>query len=143
MRASTLAGQENHSTRCWCSPTPLSVGHDDTPESSSYNGLPKRSDKVAKSKHDKAAEKLAKNEGVDYNRGAGADIQATRRAIEVETEKTANDGLRQLQGYRKPVYIAGADAKATEAALQATQGTTVGVINRHGKVVKPSTRKKK
>ena len=53
----------------------------------------------------------------------------------METEKTANDGLRQLQGYRKPVYIAGADAKATEAALEATKGTTVGVINEQGKVV--------
>ena len=97
---------------------------------------------MAKTKHDTTAEKLAKKEGVDYNRGAGADIQAKRRVIEVETEKTANDGLRQLQGYRKPVYIAGADAKATEAALEATKGTTVGVINQQGKVVKSSTRKK-
>jgi len=97
---------------------------------------------VAKTKHDTTAEKLAEKEGVDYNRGAGADIQAKRRVIEVETEKTANDGLRQLQGYRKPVYIAGADAKATEAALEATKGTTVGVMNEHGKVVKSSTRKK-
>ena len=28
------------------------------------------------------------------------------------------DGLRQLQGYQKPVYVAGADEKATPAALE-------------------------
>ena len=97
---------------------------------------------MAKTKHDRTAERLADKERVDYNRGQGADIQARRRAIEVETANTVSDGLRQLQGYRKPVYIAGADAAATEAALEATKGTTVGVMDEHGKVVKPSTRKR-
>ena len=52
-------------------------------------------------------------------------------------------GLRQLQGYNRPVYIAGADKAATDAALKATEGTTVGVMNSQGKVVKRSTRKSK
>jgi hypothetical protein len=94
------------------------------------------------SQHDKTAMRLARKEGVPYNRGKGADVKGSRRAIEVETARTARDGLRQLQGFRKPVYIAGADAKATAAALKATQGTTVGVINSQGKVVKPSTRRR-
>ena len=92
------------------------------------------------SQHDKTATRLARKEGVPYNRGQGPDVNGNRRAIEVETAKSARDGLRQLQGFRKPVYIAGADAKATEAASQATRGTTVGVMNPQGKVVKPSTR---
>lgn len=94
------------------------------------------------SKHDETARRLARRDGVDYNRGKGADVIGNRRAIEVETAKTARDGLRQLQGYRKPVYIAGADAKATKAALKAAEGTTVGVMNSKGKIVKPSTRKR-
>ena len=98
---------------------------------------------MAKSKHDQTAEKLAKKEGTDYNRGPGPDIKAKQRAIEVETEATASDGLRQLQGFQKPVYIAGADAKATQAALEATEGTTVGVMNEKGKIVKSSSRKRK
>ena len=94
------------------------------------------------SQHDKTAMRLARKEGVPYNRGKGADVKGSRRAIEVETARTARDGLRQLQGFRKPVYIAGVDAKATKAALKATRGTTVGVISSQGKVVKPSTRRR-
>ncbi len=98
---------------------------------------------MAKSKHDQTAERLAKKEKTGYNRGQGADIQGRRRAIEVETEATAGDGLRQLQGYEKPVYIAGADKKATAAALEATKGTSVGVMDEKGTIVKSSTRKKR
>ena len=61
-----------------------------------------------------------KKERTQYNRGQGADIRGGRRVIEVETEATVRDGLRQLQGYQKPVYIAGADEEATQAALKAT-----------------------
>ena len=91
-------------------------------------------------KHDRIATRLAKREGVSYNRGKGADIQAPGRAIEVETAETVKDGLRQLQGHRKSVYIAGADREATEAAVEATEGTTVGVMDPNGRIVKPSTR---
>ena len=94
------------------------------------------------SKHDETAGRLARREGVNYNRGKGADVIGSRRVIEVETAATAGDGLRQLQGHRKPAYIAGADAKATKAALKATEGSTVGVMNSKGKVVKPSTRRR-
>ena len=93
---------------------------------------------MAKSKHDQTAERLAKKESTEYNRGQGADVQGGRRVIEVETKATARDGLRQLQGYQKPVYIAGADEKTTQAALEATKGTTVGVMNDKGRIVKPS-----
>lgn len=92
-------------------------------------------------KHDVTAQRLARKEGVEYNRGQGPDVISTRRAIEVETVNTVHDGLRQLQGYKKPVYIAGADAEATKAALDATQGMTVGVMNPQGKIIKRSTRK--
>ncbi len=95
------------------------------------------------SKHDKTAGRLARREGVDYNQGQGADVIGSRRVIEVETAATAGDGLRQLQGYRRPVYIAGADAEATEAALKATEGTSVGVMNSQGKIVKSSTRRRR
>ena len=50
---------------------------------------------MAKSKHDQTAERLAKKERTQYNRGQGADIKGGRRAIEVETEATVRDGLRQ------------------------------------------------
>ena len=93
------------------------------------------------SKHDTTAERLARKEGVEYNRGQGPDVNSARRAIEIETDATVKDGLRQLQGFSKPVYIAGADAAATKAALEAAAGTTVGVMNPQGQIVKRSTRK--
>ena len=93
-------------------------------------------------KHDQTAGRIARKEGTDYNRGQGPDVNTSRRAIEVETADTVSDGFRQLQGFNKPVYIAGADAEATKAALEAAKGTTVGVMNSQGQIVKRSTRKR-
>lgn len=92
------------------------------------------------SKHDQTAARIARSEGVSYNRSQGPDVNTGRRAIEVETSHTVRNGLRQLQGFRKPVYIAGADADATEAALRVTDGTTVGVMNPQGRIVRSSSR---
>ena len=94
------------------------------------------------SNHDNTAKRLAAKEHVEYNQGQGPDVNAPGRAIEVETANTVRDGIRQLQGFRKPVYIAGASTKATKAALEATQGTTVGVMDPNGKIVKRSTRRR-
>ena len=95
------------------------------------------------SKHDKTGERVARKLGGEYNRGQGPDVNTPSQATEVETAKTVRDGLRQLQGFNKPVYIAGADAEATKKALEATQGTSVGVRDHNGKIVKRSTRKRR
>ena len=94
------------------------------------------------SKHDDTAKRIAEKDGADYNRGKGADVISSRRAIEVETAETAQDGLRQLQGHRKPVYIAGVDDNAVQEALEATEGTTVGVMDADGNIVRSSSRKR-
>ena len=67
-------------------------------------------------------------------------MQTAHRAIEVETADSIHDAMLQLQGFKKPVYIAGADPEATEAALEATEGATVGLMSHMGGIVKPSTR---
>ena len=95
------------------------------------------------SKHDKTSERIARKLGGEYNRGQGPDVNTQSQATEVETARTASDGLRQLRGFRKPVYIAGADAEATQKALEATEGTTVGVRDHNGKILRRSTRKKR
>jgi len=94
-------------------------------------------------RHDRTAGRLARKEKARYNRGKGPDIVTRKRAIEVESAATVGDAMRQLRGFRKPVYIAGADAKATVAALRRTRGTTVGVMNAMGRIVKSSTRKRR
>ena len=98
---------------------------------------------MGETKHDGTANRLARKEQTTYNRGQGPDVLTSRRAIEVETKHTAKDGLRQLKGFTKPVYIAGADPDATKAALEVTKGTTVGVISHTGRVIKRSTRNRK
>jgi len=92
--------------------------------------------------HKAAANKIAKKYGSEYNTGKGADIKTDKIAIEVETENTVSDGFRQLQGHRKPVYIAGSNQKTVEKALEATKRTSVGVMDNQGKIIKKSTRKK-
>ena len=94
------------------------------------------------SKHDRTAQRIAKRLGGTYNRGQGPDIKTREQATEVERAETVSDGLRQLKGFQKPVYIAGADAAATRAALEATEGTTVGVRDPNGRILKRSTRKR-
>ena len=91
-------------------------------------------------KHDEVAKRIAKKQGTTYNRSQGPDVENSQRAIEVETTGTVGDAARQLAGYQKPVYVAGADAKVTKKALQHYKNTTIGVKNSQGNVVKPSTR---
>ena len=98
---------------------------------------------MAESKSHKAtANRIAKKQGVKYNSGKGVDIKSPRAAVEVETPRTVSSGVRQLQGHRGPVYIAGTNQKAVATAQKRTQKTTIGVMDNKGKVVKPSTRKK-
>ena len=98
---------------------------------------------MGKSKHDRVAERLAMKQGATYNRGQGPDVGNSQRAVEVETTSTVGDAARQLAGYQKPVYVAGADAEATKKALQRYKDTTIGVMNSRGQILKRSTRGRK
>lgn len=92
--------------------------------------------------HDIAANRIAKKYGTEYNKGKGVDVNAPRAAVEVETAETVKQGLTQLQGFRKPAYIAGPNQEAVKAALERTKGTTVGVMDSHGNILKSSSRKR-
>ena len=90
--------------------------------------------------HKAAANRIARRLGTEYNDGEGADVQGAGITVEVETPDTVDDGPRQLQGYRNEVYIAGTNQEAVEKALEKTDGTTIGVMDNQGNIVKPSTR---
>lgn len=90
--------------------------------------------------HDAIAQRIATLKGVSYNQGKGPDIITPFEAIEVETVHTVTDAARQLQGYRRPVYVAGADDAATQTALKHYEGTDIGVMDAFGKILKSSTR---
>ena len=91
--------------------------------------------------HKQTAKRLAQKFKTTYNSGQGVDIKTSSKTIEVETVNTVNDAKRQLQGHKGSVYIAGADNSATTAALKAAKGTTIGVMDSKGKILKRSTRK--
>lgn len=95
------------------------------------------------SKHDQAAQRLATNLGTEYNKGKGADVITKDQVTETETVKSVGEAGQQLQGYNKPAYVQGADAAATKKALDRYKDTTIGVRNPQGKIVKPSSRKRK
>jgi hypothetical protein len=95
---------------------------------------------MSESKHDQVARQIARREKTEYNRGPGADIQTSRRVIEIETPETIGDAARQLQGYKKPVYVVPTDTKAISDAIKHYKNTTIGVMTTSGKIVKSSTR---
>ncbi|MDD2236186.1 MAG: hypothetical protein PHG65_03140 [Kiritimatiellae bacterium] len=90
--------------------------------------------------HNVLANRLAKKHGTEYNKGAGADIKASKMVIEVETEQTIGDASRQLQGYQRPVYVATTTQSAAQAALEHYDGTSIGVMDPFGRILKRSTR---
>ena len=93
--------------------------------------------------HRATANRIAKKHKTQYNEGKGADIQTSRIAAEVEPPESVADAMRQLQGYQKRVYIVGTNQEAVKKALEITEGTTVGVMDNQGNIVKRSTRKMK
>ena len=90
--------------------------------------------------HDVTARRIANMKDVPYNRGPGPDIITPFEAIEVETVNTISDARRQLQRYRRSVYVAGADDLTTQVALVYYSDTDIGVMDPFGKVLKRSTR---
>ncbi|HUV95506.1 MAG TPA: hypothetical protein VMX14_11870 [Anaerolineae bacterium] len=97
---------------------------------------------MAESKSHKAtANRIAKKHSATYNPDKGADIRTDQIVVEVETPDSVSSAPRQLRGYRGPVYIAGTNQEAVEKALEVTRGTTIGVMDNQGDIVKNSTRK--
>lgn len=92
--------------------------------------------------HKTTANRLARKFKTDYNEGKGPDINTDKLVIEVETEDSVSDASRQLQGFQKPVYVAGTNQKAVQKALEKYENTTIGVMDNQGKIIKRSTRKK-
>ena len=92
--------------------------------------------------HKTTANRIAKKLGVDYNAKKGVDIKAPQATIEVETPKTVAQAPTQLQGHKGPTFIAGTNKEAVKKALEVTDGTTIGVMDNQGRVVKRSTRKR-
>lgn len=91
--------------------------------------------------HKTTSNRIANKLGTEYNSGKGVDVKSTTATVEVETPDTINDAPGQLRGHRGPVYIAGTNQEAVDKAIETTQGTTIGVMDNKGNIVKSSSRK--
>ncbi len=100
----------------------------------SFNLIETRSHKIV-------GNRLAKKFKTQYNCGHGADIKTQSIAIVVVAPHAFAHAPRLLQGHRKPVFMAATNKAAIKKALAFTQGTSIGVMDNHGKIIKPSTRK--
>ena len=95
---------------------------------------------MAKSKHDKVAEYLAKKFDTEYKSDKGIDIVTPNRAIEVEVKKEGlNQGLDQVVRSDKARYLA-VTPDIVKAALELTKGKGVGVMSPTGRIIKKAGR---
>ncbi len=93
---------------------------------------------MADTEHDKIAEKVAKALNTKYNRAKGPDINTPRLAAEVEVDiGKISEGLRQLQGFKKPRYIVIPDRHLKSTIIR-TERLKTGVMDERGKIVKPA-----
>lgn len=92
--------------------------------------------------HKATVNRLLSRYGGNYSPEKGADIKTPHHGtIEVETAETVREAPTQLKGYHGPVYIAGTSKPAVDKALEIAEGTTIGVMDKTGHIIKPSTRR--
>ena len=90
--------------------------------------------------HDIVAKRIAKKFKTPYNAGYGPDIHKYPLVVEVVMAGGVEKGIQEIEDFDGPTYIAGATPLAVERAKTATRGTSIGVLDQLGRIVKRSTR---
>lgn len=91
---------------------------------------------MGQSKHDEIAKYLAKKYKTEYNKGAGPDIKAKNRVIEVVSHETdLYSSINQVKRFQKPKYIA-ITPNLVKKAKEVTKGTGIGVMGPTGTIRK-------
>ena len=90
--------------------------------------------------HNIVAKRIAKKRNTFYNNGVGPDIFDYPTVVEVVMAHEVEKGFQKINGFDGPTYIAGATPLAVERAKKVTRGTSIGVMDQFGKIVKRSTR---
>jgi len=94
------------------------------------------------SKHDEVANKLAKKFKTEYKSDKGIDLVLPTKVIEVETQKAGIlQGIKQVEKSQKARYLAVNKINISNA-IQATEGTGIGIMSETGKIIKKASRKK-
>jgi hypothetical protein len=94
------------------------------------------------SKHDEIANKLARKFKTEYKSDRGIDLITRDKVIEIETKKSSlPQGIRQVVKSQKARYLAVNKINISNA-IQATEGTGIGIMSETGKIIKKASRKK-
>ena len=88
--------------------------------------------------HTATANRIARRYGCSVNVDGSPDIQAAELVVEVETSATVRKAIQRLQNFDRPAFVAVTNKEAILEALRYAQGTTVGVMDPHGEIVKQS-----
>ena len=97
---------------------------------------------MAKSKHDKVAEYLAKKFDTEYKSDKGIDLVLPTKVIEVETQKAGIlQGIKQVEKSQKARYLA-VNKININNDIKEKEGTGIGIMSETGKIIKKASRKK-
>ena len=93
--------------------------------------------------HRRISERIARKHGAKYNSTKGPDIVTPTRVIEVGTDPSqVSAEMKQVARYQKARYVAG-DARFVKAAVKATDGTGIGVMDSQARIVKRARRRQR
>ena len=90
--------------------------------------------------HDIVANRIAKKLNTSYNRGRGPDIYKYPTVVEVVLAHEVEKGMESIKMFEGPTYLAGATQLAIERTKKHAKGTSIGVMDQFGKILKRSTR---
>lgn len=88
--------------------------------------------------HTATANRIARRYGGTVSVDGSPDIQTAELIVDVETSATVRKGVQRLNAADRPAFVAVTNKEAILEALRYTQGTTVGVMDPHGEIVKQS-----
>ena len=93
-----------------------------------------------KSLHDRVAERLAKKFKGEYTPNKSYDIRTRKLTIRVEDPESVESAGDFFSGHRGPIYIACTNDEAVAIAMKRYGKSTIGIMDRHGRILKKSTR---
>ena len=88
--------------------------------------------------HTATVNRIAQRYGVHPTPNGPFDVQAEKFSIDVETSASLDEAVAKLRLQSGPVYIAVTNKEGIHLALIKTEGTTIGVMDPQGYIVRNS-----
>ena len=86
--------------------------------------------------HTATANRIARRYGGEVRGNGGPDVAADDMLIEVATADALRRGIKLLQEFPGRLYVAVTNQETVVDALRLTQGTSIGVMDPRGNIIK-------